>query len=56
MLALNSIKYVIYADAISLSIADKDLVNIQKNIQTELEYINQWVKQNHLKLDISKTY
>ena len=53
--ASSKLNYTIYADDTSLLIPDNDLHNLHKNLQTELQFINQWVKTNNLTLNISKT-
>ena len=53
--ASSKLKYIIYADDTSLLISDRDLFNLHKNLQTELEFINLWVKANSLTINTSKT-
>ena len=53
--ASSKFRYIIYADDTSLLIYDRDLFNLHKNLQTELEFINLWVQANSLTINTSKT-
>lgn len=53
--ASTKFKYTIYADDTNLLIADKNLFNLHSNLTTELGNISKWIKDNKLRLNISKT-
>lgn len=53
--ASSKLQYTIYADDTNLLLADTNILRLHKNLTTELVLINQWIKSNRLKLNISKT-
>lgn len=53
--ASSKFKYTIYADDTNLLLTDKDITSLHSSIHTELKLINQWIKCNKLKLNVSKT-
>ena len=53
--ASSKFRYTIYADDTSLILADRDMLSLHRSLTNELELVNEWIKINKLKLNISKT-
>ncbi len=51
----DNFKFTIYADDTTLLLADKNIHSLYLNLCTEIPKINNWIKSNRLKLNVSKT-
>ena len=53
--ASTKFKYTIYADDTNLVLNDDDLDNLHENLHTELNAVHNWIRNNKLNLNITKT-